>query len=69
MLADYKRKRWVEKEKDVNKQAIKNKGTMKEVGKRIQEIETPQTKMEIVLSLAGMKQECFAKKQCYLNWK
>lgn len=29
MLADYKRKRWVEKEKDVNKQAIKNKGTMK----------------------------------------
>ncbi len=42
---------------------------MFEVGKKIQEIGSKSTKKEVVNTLSGIKQECFAKKQCYLDWK
>lgn len=42
---------------------------MFEVGKKIQDIGSPQTKIEVIKSLSEIKQECFAKKQRYLDWK
>lgn len=42
---------------------------MFEVGKKIQEIGSKSTKKEVVNTLSGIKQECFAKKQRYLDWK
>ena len=45
MLADYKRKRWIQKEREVSDQVDKNKNRMREVGKKLQDIETPETKL------------------------
>lgn len=69
MLADYKKKRWLHYEKKVSDKFCQIDATMNEVGRKIQGIENNQTKMQILLSLAGIKQECYAKKSCYVNWK
>jgi hypothetical protein len=45
MLADYKKKRWLNKEKQVSKHISKIEESMLEVGKRAAGIETSDTKM------------------------
>ena len=51
---------WINKQKQINGHFARLNNQMFEVGKKIQEIDSKSTKKEVVNTLSGIKQQCFA---------